>query len=619
MKRPGWLILLFLLSPFQPVGLSGPAAPASLAYLSPPDGGRFVPPASTIALRLDGPIDPLSLSPALFSVTGSVSGRHTGQALLATDGATVVFKPSAPFVAGETVTVAVWPGLRTLSGAVFGGLRSSFSVSAQARSQTAVEEILAEDEPQIPAGTSAAPSVPAAVTEHPQDDVTFPHDFPALTITVPASGTAPGSLFMAPIPLTTGPSFLYIADDSGEPVYWQRMPPGISAIDFKQQPDGSLTYFDSQTAGWHVLDNTYSTTRIITATNGYTADLHDLQILPNGDALFLIYDPHQIDMSHIISGGVTTATVIGLVIQEIDTTNLPVFQWSSWDHFLITDTYQSLTTTVVDYVHGNALKRDTDGNLLLSSRDMSEITKIGRDGHILWRLGGKNNQFTITDPGGPFSYQHDIQRLPNGDLSMFDNHNTAGPSRALEYQIDESARVVTNTWQFSNSPPEFGPFTGDNQYLPDGHRLIDWGFAHPNVTEVLTDGTKLFEMTFAPNYFSYRAFRFPWAAVPSWDPTLVVVTDTVTPTLYYSWNGATDVASYEIYGGWGPAPTNLLGTQARTAFEDHTALAGVPASYCAFRVRPIDHEGKPQRFSNVVYTSTPCNVYNSWSPIVFGP
>lgn len=624
MKRSICLIFLFLLAPFGAVGLSQPASAASLNYLSPPDGGRFVPPASTVALRLDGPIEPSSLSPALFTLTGSLSGKHAGQTQLATDGSTVVFKPASPFAAGETVTLAVGSGLKTRSGELFGGLTSSFSVSDQVRNQKAIEQVIAEDWPQPPAGQPAVPSAPGALAQHPQDDVTFPDDFPAYTVTVPGANTAPGLLFMAPIPLGAGPNFVYITDNNGEPVYVNRLPTGDGVYDFKEQPDGSLTYYDFTVQGWHVLDNTYKETRLISAVNGYSADLHDLQILPNGDALFLIYDPHQIDMSQIISGGVATATVIGLVIQEIDPTNLPVFQWSSWDHFLITDTYQSLTTTVIDPVHGNAIERDTDGNLLLSSRHMSEITKIGRDGHIIWRLGGKNNQFIFQpDADGPFSCEHDIRRLPNGDLSMFDNHDdhTQGSctfntfSRAVEYQIDETAKVVTNTWQFRNNPDQFGPFTGNNQLLPDGHRLIDWGYSYPNVTEVLTDGTKLFEMQFAQPYFSYRAFRFPWSAVPGFDPTLVLTgTD---PTLYYSWNGATDVATYQILGGWGPTPMNLVGTQTRTGFEDHTAVAGLPSQFCSFRVRPVDHEGQPQRFSNVVYTSTPCNEFDRWFPDVF--
>src|SRR5262249_28358512 len=154
------------------------------------------------------------------------------------------------------------------------------------------------------------------------------------------------------------------------------------------------------------------------------------------------------------------------------------------------------------------------------------------------------------------------------DITIYDNHNSsactnAGTfSRALEYEIDETAKVVTNTWEYRNTPDVFGFATGNNQRLPDGHRLIDWGIAHPSVTEVLTDNTKVFEMTFGPTFFTYRAFRFPWEAVPTWAPTLVL-TDSLalTPTLYYSWNGATDVASYEIYGGYGAEPQTLVATQ----------------------------------------------------------
>jgi len=153
-----------------------------------------------------------------------------------------------------------------------------------------------------------------------------------------------------------------------------------------------------------VLDSHYQETRVISATRGYHADAHELQILPNGHALFLIYDPQPASSEAISAGVPATATVIGLVIQELDTSGLETFHWESWDHFLITDTYVALNAPMVDYVHGNALEVANDGNLLLSSRHLSEITKIDHiDGHIIWRLGGKNNQFNfVNDPDGPF-------------------------------------------------------------------------------------------------------------------------------------------------------------------------------------------------------------------------
>src|SRR5262249_8219317 len=153
------------------------------------------------------------------------------------------------------------------------------------------------------------PNAPAAahtVSVHPQDYVTFPHDFPTYTITVPATGTAPGLLFLAPVK-TNGPArnFLFIADDSDEPVFWQAA--GLSGFDFKLQPDRSLTYYDTSDNVFHILDNTYSQTRTIAA-SGAMADLHDLQIISDTGhwhSLLLIYNSQIVDMTQF--GGYLTA------------------------------------------------------------------------------------------------------------------------------------------------------------------------------------------------------------------------------------------------------------------------------------------------------------------------
>jgi hypothetical protein len=331
------------------------------------------------------------------------------------------------------------------------------------------------------------------------------------------------------------------------------------------------------------------------------------------------------DLSEIAVGGYETATVIGLVIQELDVARDAVFTWKSWDHFLITDTYASLTSPGVDYVHANAIEEDDDGNLLISSRHMSEITKIDRsNGDIIWRLGGKNNQFDfIDDLDGPFSYQHDIRRQPNGNITLFDNHNL-GPgsfSRAVEYELDEVAitKTATLVWQYRNTPDDFANAMGSVQRLPDGHTFIGWGAGIPNATEVLTDGTKLFEMRVDPAYRTYRQFRFEWSALPAAPPALVVITDTVTPTLHYSWNGATDVAYYEILAGRNPQHLLPRGTQARTAFEDQTPLTGLLADYCAFQIRPIREGDQPGLLSNVVVTQPDCVGDDWFLPVFLGP
>ena len=56
---------------------------------------------------------------------------------------------------------------------------------------------------------------------------------------------------------------------------------------------------------------------------------------------------------------------MGLIIQEIDENKNVVFQWRSWDHMEITDAeHINFTGTNIDYVHGNAIDYDHDGNIL---------------------------------------------------------------------------------------------------------------------------------------------------------------------------------------------------------------------------------------------------------------
>ncbi len=125
----------------------------------------------------------------------------------------------------------------------------------------------------------------------------------------------------------------------------------------------------------------------------------------------------------------------GEVIQELDAGHNVVFQWRTWDHYAITDaTHEDLTAATIDYVHANAIEIDADRNLLLSCRHMDEITKIDHvSGDILWRMGGKHNQFTFVNDSIGFSHQHALRRIANGDFTLFDNGNFHTPpfSRAV--------------------------------------------------------------------------------------------------------------------------------------------------------------------------------------------
>ena len=82
-------------------------------------------------------------------------------------------------------------------------------------------------------------------------------------------------------------------------------------------------------------------------------------------------------------------------------------------------------------------------------------------------------------------------------------------------------------------------------------------------------------------------------------PDLVMKTEDLTTTLYYSWNGATEVAAYHIYAGTTSDPRMLIDVQKKTGFEESTEITDSLGNYCFFRVTPLDKLGNPMQSSNV--------------------
>ncbi len=404
-------------------------------------------------------------------------------------------------------------------------------------------------------------------------------------------------------------AYLLMLDNNGQPVYYKKIPASNYATDFKVLSNGLLAYWEGGV--YHLLDSTYTEVRTITPGNGYTSiDNHELLLLPNGDYMFIILDKRQVDMSKVVPGGNPKATVTGAIIQEVNATGKVVFQWNSFDHIPITDSDQDLTAATIDYIHANALELDNDGNLLLSSRHLDEITKIDyQTGDILWRLGGKANQFTLSSaPGIPdapvFYKQHDVRRLPNGDISLFDDHNDHNPmiSRALEFSLDEQNKTAELVWEYRDTPDVYSAYMGNVQPLPNGDLMIGWGGAStPNATEIKPDGTKVFELGFDSPYVNYRSFRFPWQGYPTWAPALVAQPGNASTDLTFSWNGATDIAKYEVYGGDFPQLMTPITEVPKSGFETSVSLAGKQADYCYYRVMPIDIHGQPTHYSNSAY------------------
>jgi hypothetical protein len=602
MKKYNFLIILLGLSFVLALAACSPSASvqgSSPQYYSPLQNAEYVSKGATIAVRYGPTLTDQNLAGLKFNVQGSKSGLHTGQTTLADDKQTVIFKPGQPFTPGEQVKVDVG-GLNLDAQHNYRPLSYSFSVALNQK-------------PGSPGSATSAPPANPPKSAFP-DFLTVPQDIPHFTVSKSTPDNGEGYIFVAPFYWTksTVGSYLLILNSQGQLVYYQSVADDLSAFDFKVQPNGMLSYFDQKDSTYYVMNLHYQVVDTYQAGNGYVTDLHELQILPNGNVLLMAYDAETVDMSKVVNGGKKDATVTGLIIQELDPSKNVIFEWRSWDHFSFFDSTSSLTDQNIDLVHGNALALANDGNLLLSSRNQSEITKINlQTGQIMWRLGGKANQFTLVD-GKPFAYQHDVRQLPNGDITVFDNHGTQqnpAPSHGIEYKIDEKNKIATQVWEYTHNPPVFTTFMGDTQRLPDGNTFLDWGapstadgYAFVTMTEVTPDNQTAFELTFDQPYVSYRAFRSPWQGFPDTQPALAGKVDASGITLGYSWNGATQVASYSVFAGTTPNALSQIDKQAKTDFETQSHLTNLPSGECYFQVAALDQSGKELARSKVIST-----------------
>ena len=417
---------------------------------------------------------------------------------------------------------------------------------------------------------------------------------PGVEVVAGARDTAPGYVFVAPKKGESqeGPM---IVDDRGEPV-WFRPVQGKHAMDFKVQRyrgEPVLTWYEgvgtSYGRGEYVIaDGSYREIIRVRAGNGYEGDHHEFLITPQGTALITIYNPLPWDLSPF--GGPEDGVVLDGIVQEVDIESGEVlFEWHSLDHVGLEESYSKPSKDskwAFDYFHINSIDLDHDDNLLVSARRTFAVYKIDRKGgEIIWRLGGRQSTFEMS-PGTRSRYQHDARRQPDGTITIFDNggvhKNDQSYGVALELDTDEMAADVAR--KYAHPEKRLAATQGNMQSLPNGNVFIGWG-SEPVFSEFGGDGELLFSANFPPEVESYRGFRFPWSGRPDDDPAVAAEPgpdDEV--TVYASWNGATEVASWQVLAGPGPDRLSPVGSVARDGFETAIAVRTVEP-YVSVRAR----------------------------------
>jgi|GEM_PF-292963 len=510
-------MLVILLTIITSLGFSQ----AQWNYISPEPGSKYINPENNIALRHGEVIDQTSIKSNLFTVIGSKQGKIQGNIKLSVDGRTLIFIPSSPFELDEKISVLAEGGIKTKTGLELPELSFDFKVKPIDNTRMLNTFYQHENENEIQNTNSSINESKKSRKPVFKSTNSFPDRFPVPNVTE-FDSPSEGYIFTGPRPWQSAPYDTYFAilDNYGTPVFYRQSPRRTN--DFKLIANNQLTYCDFDGGNvainkYLVMDSHFNYIDTLTMANGYHVDQHDILMRENGNHFLMAYDPQVIGMDTVVPGGNPLATVVGLIIQELDPDHNTIFQWRSWDHFEITDAnHTDLTGEIIDYAHGNAFEIDHDGNLLISSRNMEEITKLDiNSGDIIWRFGlhAQNNMFTFTNDTVGFSWQHDVRRLDNGNITVYDNGNYHTPpmSQAVEYHLDEENFTAELVWNYIHEPAIFARATGANRRLENNNAFICWGLTWPiNYSEVTHDGSLAWEMQWSGNTWDYRAFKFDW-------------------------------------------------------------------------------------------------------------
>lgn len=440
---------------------------------------------------------------------------------------------------------------------------------------------------------------------------------PIVAVTRSKAALSPGLIFLTPNN-GTAPDGPLIMDNRGEPV-WIHPESVHAAVNLRvatYRGEPVLTWWEGTIASgigageFVIADTSYAEIARVRAGNGYQADLHEFVIRSQDTAVFLVTNPVSTFVP--VAGGSPAPgrpapqSVIEAIVQEVDiATGHVLFEWHSLPAIDPSESYlpPPADSSAYDYLHANSIDLDADGDLLVSGRHTWCVYKVDRaSGQLVWRLNGKRSDFEM-EPGAGFAWQHDARAHPDGSISIFDDGAMGQPpepevrSRGIVLAADSPTRVASLLQEFVHPQGILTTSQGSFQVLPDRHVFVGWG-STPRCSEFGPNGRLLLDASFASSKQSYRSLRFPWTGHPVESPALLAVrAEPGSIEVYASWNGATEVAAWEVFGGSSPTELTSLGRAASRGFETLIQIES-DANYTL--ARALDGQGSERGRSPVV-------------------
>ncbi|HEY1523618.1 MAG TPA: arylsulfotransferase family protein [Solirubrobacteraceae bacterium] len=460
---------------------------------------------------------------------------------------------------------------------------------------------------------------------------------PILKVLKHKSGLAHGDFLVANLPNVAAPGRMtgeggpLILDSNLKPVWVQGVGTHVAASSLQQEtyePCGKATCAEPVLVWWEGLvngagvttqgkvfvdDQHYGRVATLSAPAPWVISLHDASI--DGANIWVTAYRTVRNQNLALYGGAKKGAVLDVSLREYNLKSRKLVR--SWDalnpghkaRVPLSASEQppppakrGKAGALWDAYHLNSIQALPDGNLLVSMRNTWGVYLINpATGKILWTLGGKHSTFKVSKKAR-FAWQHDARLASptstgigtKQELTVFDDDcckllasggfaHQNGPSRGLVLRLNTVAKTASLVHAYTHNP--LSPaFLGSTEVLKGGNVLVGWGSV-PYFSEFTRSGKEILFVRWPGKDESYRAlFTNTWVGLPNYAPSARVKNRTV----YVSWNGATQVAKWQILAGNSSGSLKVISTKARAGFETAVKLS---KSYKDYEVKALDSKG----------------------------
>lgn len=417
----------------------------------------------------------------------------------------------------------------------------------------------------------------------------------------------------------TGQGGPLILDSRLRPVWFHSVGSKLASSDLQQETyagkpvlvwwQGQLTNTGATKSGQVVVvDQHYRPLATLRAKAPWTISLHDAVI--NGTDIWVTVYRYLPGQNLSTYGGPKNGTVYDAGVQEYDlSTGALLYTWDALNpggiaHVPLSASEQPAADTpsgqAWDAYHVNSIQVLPGNQILVSMRNTWAAYLINvPTGAVVWTLGGKDSTFKFAG-GARFAWQHDVQLVGADEVTLFadncclqrSNGSYVPPATAAEgmvLKLNLLTLTASLAAAYTHSPALTPAYLGSTTLLPNGNALIGWG-SRPYFSEYAGSGRRLLDVYYPYKDLSYRAlFSSTWVGTPYYPPRGAARRVHSKTIVYASWNGATQVAAWQVLGGRSAAHLKRVGHAVKNGFE--TALTLRNDTYKVFKVQPLDAHG----------------------------